>query len=121
MVEDFKRIVEALKVPVAIADPKGTVVFANSALAQLVEREERDVLGRPLTSLFIESDRKRIAQNVTRVGEGKAGSAFVDAQLDTALPSAGSSGAAAVPTRAKATGVIACCTTSARNARLRTR
>src|SRR4051812_22566618 len=85
-IEDFKRIVESLKVPVAIADATGTVAFANEALAQLVEREPRDILGKPLMELFAEGDRKRIAQNVTRVGEGKAGSAFVDAQLSSLLP-----------------------------------
>src|SRR6266850_1456835 len=83
-IEDFKRIVESLKVPVAIADPEGTVVFANTALAQLVAREVRDILDRPFVALFSPGDRKRIAQNVTRVGEGKAGSSFVDAELATA-------------------------------------
>jgi PAS domain S-box-containing protein len=83
-IEDFKRIVESLKVPVAIADPEGTVVFANTALAQLVARDVRDILGRPFMALFSPGDRKRIAQNVARVGEGKAGSSFVDAELATA-------------------------------------
>ena len=83
-IEDFKRIVESLKVPVAIADPKGTVVFANTALAQLVAREARDILDQPFMALFSPGDQKRIAQNVTRVGEGKAGSSFVDAELATA-------------------------------------
>jgi PAS domain-containing protein len=32
-IEDFRRIVESLKLPVAIADAKGRVVFANAALS----------------------------------------------------------------------------------------
>jgi PAS domain S-box-containing protein len=109
-IEDFKRIVESLKVPVAITDARGTVVFANEALAQMVERDPRDILQKPLTELFTEGDRKRIAQNVTRVGEGKAGSAFVDAQLFSLLPTERWMQVALQPAldaRDKAAGVIA--------------
>jgi PAS domain S-box-containing protein len=109
-IEDFKRVVEAIKVPVAITDAKGLVMFANPALMQLVERAESDILEKPLTQLFIESDRKRIAQNVARVGDGKAGSAFVDAQLSTPLPTERWIQVALQPAldaRDKASGVIA--------------
>jgi PAS domain S-box-containing protein len=109
-IEDFKRIVESLKVPVAIADAKGTVLFANSALGELAGRDARDLLDKPLTGLFSEDDRKRISQNVARVGEGKAGSSFVDARLETVLPGERWVQVALQPAldaREKAAGVIA--------------
>jgi PAS domain S-box-containing protein len=81
--EDFKRIIESLRVPVAIADSKGIVAFANTSLAQLVAREVQDIIGERFTHLFVPGDQKRIEQNAHRVGEGKAGSSFVDAELAT--------------------------------------
>jgi PAS domain S-box-containing protein len=109
-IEDFRRVVESLRVPVAIADAKGTVVFANAALAELALCEARDIVEHPFVALFIEDDRKRIAQNVARVGEGKAASAFVDAQLATPLPTERWMQVALQPAldaRGKAAGVIA--------------
>ena len=83
-IDDFKRVIESLKIAVAIADAKGAIVFANRAFTQLTGGERGALNGVALASLFSANDRKRIQQNVARVGEGKAASAFVDAQLDSA-------------------------------------
>jgi PAS domain S-box-containing protein len=79
--EDFKRIFESLRVPVVITDTKGAVVSANSAFVELAAQDARTLSGTELASLFAPDDRKRLQQNVSRVGEGKAASALLDAQL----------------------------------------
>src|ERR1700730_18048691 len=79
--EDFKRIIESLKIAVAIADAKGAIVFANTAFTQLTGRWRGALQNVSLASLFAAGDQKRIQQNIARVGEGKAASAFVDAEL----------------------------------------
>ncbi len=81
--DDFKRVIESLKVAVAIADAKGAVVFANNAFDELTGGERGALAGVSLASLFSAGDRKRIQQNIARVGEGKAASAFVDARLES--------------------------------------
>jgi PAS domain S-box-containing protein len=80
-IEDFKRIVESLRLPVAIADAKGAIVFANGSLVQLLGRPAKGLLGTPLAELFAAGDQKRVQQNIERVSAGKAGSSFVDAEL----------------------------------------
>jgi PAS domain S-box-containing protein len=80
-IDDFRRIVEHLKVAVAITDGKGTVVFANAALALLAARDARDIPGTPLALLFARGEHKRIEQSVLRVADGKAASSLVDAEL----------------------------------------
>jgi len=80
-IEDFKRIVESLGIAVAIADAKGAIVFVNAAFAGLVGRDSAALDQAPLASLFKKDDQKRVQQNIARVGEGKAASAFVDVQL----------------------------------------
>ena len=77
--EDFKRIVDSLKIPVAIADAKGVVLFANNAFAQHIGQWRGTIANASLATLFFAGDQKRIQQNIARVGEGKAASAFVDA------------------------------------------
>ncbi|HEY2629405.1 MAG TPA: PAS domain-containing protein, partial [Usitatibacter sp.] len=72
MNEDFKRIVEALRTALATADAKGTITFANEAFARLVGRDNAALVDSSLPALFIEADRKRIQQNIARVGDGKA-------------------------------------------------
>src|SRR5512138_1521952 len=79
--DDFKRIFESLRVAVVIADAKGAIGYANSAFGQLASQDAREMAGMDLASLFAAEDRKRVQQNVARVGEGKAGSAFFDAML----------------------------------------
>ncbi|HEX4763172.1 MAG TPA: PAS domain-containing protein, partial [Usitatibacter sp.] len=79
--DDFKRIFESLRVAVVIADAKGAISYGNSAFGQLASDDARSMNGVELTSLFAKEDRKRVQQNVARVGEGKAGSAFFDAML----------------------------------------
>ena len=79
--EDFKRILDSLKIAVAIADAKGAIVFANNAFAQITGQWRGALANISLASLFSADDQKRIQQNIARVGEGKAASAFVDAQL----------------------------------------
>jgi len=80
--EDFRRIVESLPVAVAITDAKGVIRFANDALARLCAAERAALEGRALASLFASGSRKRIEQNLARVGQGKAATAFMDAELD---------------------------------------
>jgi PAS domain S-box-containing protein len=81
MNEDFKRIVESLRTALATADTKGTTTFANEAFARLVGRDRATLADTSLPALFIEEDRKRIQQNIGRVGEGKAAVSLVDARL----------------------------------------
>ncbi|MEO7742960.1 MAG: response regulator [Usitatibacter sp.] len=78
--EDFRRIFESLRVAVAGADAQGVIAFANAAFVELAAHE-RALPGTDLGALFYPADRKRVQQNVARVGEGKAASAFLDAQL----------------------------------------
>ncbi|MEP7070541.1 MAG: PAS domain-containing protein, partial [Usitatibacter sp.] len=106
--DDFKRVIGSLKVAVAIADAKGAIAFANEAFTQTTASERGALAGVSLASLFSEDDRKRIQQNITRVGEGKAASAFVDAQLDgTGERWVQIAFQPALDTRDKAAGVIA--------------
>lgn len=79
--DDFKRIFESLRVAVVVTDPKGAVGFANSAFADLASQDQGALAGLDLVKLFAREDRKRVQQNLARVGEGKAGSAFFDAML----------------------------------------
>ncbi|HUP97088.1 MAG TPA: response regulator [Usitatibacter sp.] len=79
--DDFKRIFESLRVAVVIADARGIVAYANSAFGELASQDARAMPGLDLATLFAAEDRKRLQQNVARVGEGKAGSAFFDAML----------------------------------------
>jgi len=79
--DDFKRIFESLRVAVVIADARGIVSYGNSAFGHLATDDAREMNGVDLATLFAQEDRKRVQQNVARVGEGKAGSAFFDAML----------------------------------------
>ena len=79
--DDFRRTLETLKVAIAICDAKGAILFANPSFAQLVRRERAALERSTFAPLFEGEARKRIEQNVARVAEGKAGSAFVDAKL----------------------------------------
>jgi PAS domain S-box-containing protein len=80
-IEDFRRIVESLKLPVAIADAKGRVVFANAALSQLAVRPVESIEGSPIFELFAPGDQKRVQQNIERVMQGKSGASFIDAEM----------------------------------------
>ena len=76
--DDFKRIFETLRVAVVVTDARGAIQYANSALGELAGSAERAVQGTSLAGLFAAEDRKRVQQNLARVGEGKASSAFFD-------------------------------------------
>ena len=79
--EDFRRIFESLRVPVAGADAAGAIAFANAAFAELAGPRDRGLPGTELAALFAAADRKRLQQNIARVGEGKSASAHVEARL----------------------------------------
>jgi PAS domain S-box-containing protein len=79
--DDFKRIFESLRVAVVISDAKGRVNYGNSAFAELISEETGRLAGTELVKLFAAEDRKRVQQNVARVGEGKACYSFFDAML----------------------------------------
>jgi len=79
--DDFKRIFETLRVAVVVTDAKGGIQYANSAFGELAAREDRSLAGVSLAELFARDDSKRVQQNLARVGDGKAGSAFLDAML----------------------------------------
>src|SRR5438132_3539170 len=81
--EDFKRTLESVHAAIAITDAKGAITFANPAFADLAGRFRAELEGSAFASLFAPDARKRIEQNVARVGEGKVRSAFVDAALAT--------------------------------------
>ena len=83
-IEDYKRIVESLKLPLAIADAKGRIVFANPALAKVCARPAEALLGMPIAELFAPGDQKRVQQNAERIVQGKAAGSFVDAELAVA-------------------------------------
>ncbi len=76
-VESFKRIVESLKVAVALADAKGALLFANPAYSEATSQQQ----GASLDAAFAGDDRKRILQAVARVSEGKSASAVLDVTL----------------------------------------
>lgn len=78
--EDYRRIFETLRMPVAGADAQGVLAFANAAFVELAARRPA-LPGQELAALFAPADRKRVEQNVARVAGGKAASAFLDAQL----------------------------------------
>jgi PAS domain S-box-containing protein len=78
-VEDFKRIVDSLKVPVALVDPKGAIVYGNPPFAEATGMDQ--AILESLGDAFAEGDRKRVAQSVERVAERKAMSAVADVQL----------------------------------------
>jgi PAS domain S-box-containing protein len=82
--EDFRRVVESLRVAVAVADGRGNLLFVNDALAEMAGAEPREMSERLLAELFRASDRRRIAQTLARVADGKAAFAFADAPLVTA-------------------------------------
>jgi PAS domain S-box-containing protein len=79
--DDFKRIFETLRVAVVVTDAAGGIQYANSAFGELAARADRSLAGVSLPELFAQDDRKRVQQNLARVGDGKAGSAFLDAML----------------------------------------
>lgn len=79
--EDFRRIFETLRVPVAGADAAGIIAFANAAFAELAAPRDGPLPGRAFASLFVHDDRRRVQQGVARVAEGKSASALLDAQL----------------------------------------
>ena len=79
----FQRLtLESLRTALATADAKGAITFANDAFAACTGRDRAG----PETNLdrivFVEDDRKRIQQNIVRVGEGKAAASLIDARLD---------------------------------------
>ncbi len=77
--EDFKRVVESLKVPVAVVDAQGAIVFGNPAFSEAVGADQAllDTIG----DAFVEKDRKRIARSIARVAERKAATATLDVTL----------------------------------------
>ncbi len=83
-IEDYKRIVESLKLALAIADAKGRIVFANPSLAKMCARPVAALEGMALAELFAPGDQKRVQQNAERIVQGKAGGSFVDAELAVA-------------------------------------
>ncbi len=76
--EDFQRIVESLRIAVAIADIEGVVAFANPAFEQFTELPGKPAPGSSLPSLFHRDDAKRVQQNVVRIAQGKTASALID-------------------------------------------
>jgi len=82
---DFRRIVEALKVAIATTDAAGKIEFANVSFADLAAHPNpADLAGVSLGALFSAEDRRRIEQNVGRIGEGKAASAILEARIAAA-------------------------------------
>src|SRR5258706_13192751 len=104
---DFRRLVESLKVGIAITDEKGRIAFANVTFAELAGRDDRGLAGESLAALFGAGDRKRIQQNAARVGGGKAASAPFEAKAPAAEGERGGRGARtpAPPPRVQARGV----------------
>jgi PAS domain S-box-containing protein len=78
-VEDFKRIVDSLKVPVALVDGAGAIVYGNPPFAEATGMDQ--AILESLDQAFEANDRKRVAQSVERVADRKAMSAVVDVRL----------------------------------------
>ena len=76
--EDFQRIVQSLRIAVALADAEGVVAFANPAFAQMADLPGKPAVGSTLPSLFHPADGKRVHQNVLRIAQGKTASALLD-------------------------------------------
>jgi PAS domain S-box-containing protein len=83
-IEDYKRIVESIRLALVIADSRGRIVFANGAAATLCDRAVEALEGMPLAELFAPGDQKRVQQNAERIAQGKAGASFIDVELATA-------------------------------------
>ncbi len=79
--EDFRHIVESLRVAVAIADASGIVTYANAAFMQLAGKPDPGVTGRSLASLFHREDGRRIQQGIVRVAQGNTASAIIEARV----------------------------------------
>lgn len=79
--EDFRRIFESLRIPVAGTDAAGAIAFANAAFADLAGPRDHALPGTDLASLFAAADRQRLQQGIARVGAGKSASAAVEARL----------------------------------------
>jgi len=77
--EDFKRIVESLKIPLALVDAKGILLYRNPPFSEATGEDQAPL--DTFAEAFVEADRKRIATSVERVAERKAASAVVDVQL----------------------------------------
>jgi PAS domain S-box-containing protein len=79
--EDFRRIFESLRLPVAGADAAGAIAFANAAFVELAAPPDGGLAGMDFASLFAAADRQRLQQNIARVGEGKSAGASLEARL----------------------------------------
>ena len=79
--EDFKRIVESLRTPVAVADSRGMITFANGAFAQSLGKAARELPGTMLADFFVAGDQKKLQQGLQRVAEGKSASGLLEAQV----------------------------------------
>src|SRR6476620_915201 len=72
-------MIESLRLPVALVDANGAILFRNPAFSEATGEDQA-----PLESIadaFAEGDRKRVAQSVTRVAERKAANAVLDVAL----------------------------------------
>lgn len=79
---EFRRIVESLRVAIAMTDAAGVITFANVNFAQMSGHDDdRDLVGIALAELFAADDRKRVTQNVERIAAGKAGSAIFEGRV----------------------------------------
>ena len=83
--QDFRRVVESLRVPVAITDARGAIGYANPSFAQRVGVV---LEGTALPALFPGPDRKRVTQGLARVAEGKAAHATFEVRLAGGQPDA---------------------------------
>ena len=77
--EDFKRIVESLKIPLALVDAKGILLYRNPPFSEATGEDQAPL--DTFAEAFVEADRKRIATSVERVAERKTASVVIDVQL----------------------------------------
>lgn len=75
--EDFRRVLETLRLAIAGVDGDGSIAFANAAFTELAG----DAAGEPLAARFAPQDQARVRQNLSRVAQGKAATAFLEARL----------------------------------------
>ena len=80
--DDFKRILEGLRVAVAVVDARGMVAFTNAACAQLTGHRALDLIAKDFKSLFHADDVKRVEHGLERIAERKTASLELEARIE---------------------------------------
>lgn len=69
--ERFRRLVETAEEGVWVVDRAGLTTFVNEKVARLVERDQRELIGKPLAESIGIYDRKTIEERLARLRQGQ--------------------------------------------------